>query len=271
VLGEQQLPERFRNIIDEEQRIFERPRRISPARKIPDTTSIPLDDPTAWVKVPDVICVFIDMMNSTKLSADTAEHAVAGAYRLFTGTVVRLLDEFDAPYIDVRGDGAFALFNRDQTHRALAAAVTAKTFIDEEFVPSVRNHLDADVGSHIGIDQRLLYVRKIGFRRYGGRTDRQNEVWAGRTVNMAAKLASKSLHNQVLVSERFYRNLSNEKPLKSCGCESGRYTGNKTDLWTKVDLSEDKRFDFKTAYLLRSSWCRNHGREFCESMLRADS
>jgi class 3 adenylate cyclase len=267
VIAEEQLPERFRKIIDEEVENFDKPKTIIDARKIPATTDIPLDDPNTWIRIPDVICVYVDMKDSTKLSAGNTDSVLAGAYQLFTGTVVRLFDEFDAPYIDVRGDGAFALFDRDQTHRALAAAVTAKTFVHEEFIPALANRCDEKVGSHVGIDRRQLLVKRIGFRRHAGRTDRQNEVWAGRTVNMAAKLASRSADNEILVSGRYHKTITSEKALRSCGCPIGE----KVDLWTKVDVSEDERFDFKTAYSLKSNWCPTHGREFCESLLRADS
>lgn len=51
---------------------------------------------------------------------------------------MRLFNAFEASYIDVRGDGVFALFNRDHPYRALAAAVTFKAFVHEEFVPRIK-------------------------------------------------------------------------------------------------------------------------------------
>jgi class 3 adenylate cyclase len=135
------------------------------------------------------------MMGSTKLSAEAHDNSTAGAYQLFTGTAVRLFSEFEAPYIDVRGDGVFALFNSDQPYRALAAAVTFKTFAREEFTPRIKEKTEQAVGSHLGIDQKTVLVRKLGLKRHAERTDRQNEVWAGKPVNMAAKLASISEDN----------------------------------------------------------------------------
>lgn len=179
---------------------------------------------------------------------------------------MRLLARFEAPYIDVRGDGAFALFDRQQPYRALCAAVTFKTFADLVFRPKMRERWAVDVGSHIGIDERSVMVRKIGLKRYSGRTDRQNEVWAGKPVNMASKLASRSDHNQVLVSDRFFKRLKDERATKTCGCPNGE----KGDLWTEVDLSAEKMFDFDKGYRLGSSWCEKHGKEFCDGLLAAD-
>lgn len=266
MIGEAQLPKRFRDVITEQEEVFDKPKDIVQVSKIPQTDDIPIEDPAKWLKIPSVICVFVDMKNSTGLSAQITPHQVAGAYSLFTGTAVRLFDEFKAPYIDVRGDGAFALFDEDQPYRALCAAVTFKTFADAIFKPRVKEKWDVEVGSHIGIDQRPVLVRKIGLKRHGLRTDRQNEVWAGKPVNMASKLASRSDHNQLYVSDRFFKRLKDERATKSCGCPDG----GRVDLWTPVDLSEDKIFDFDKAYKLGSNWCGTHGADFCDGLLAAD-
>ena len=91
--------------------IYAKERKITVHKQIPDTTAIPLDNQVHWLRIPDVICVYVDMLASTRLSAVKYDTSTAGAYQLFTGTAVRLLAAFEPPYIDVRGDGAFALFN----------------------------------------------------------------------------------------------------------------------------------------------------------------
>ena len=234
--------------------------------QIPDTDEIPFQNQSHWIRIPDVICVFVDMKNSTKLSAYNQDKITAGIYQFFTGTAVRLLHNFEAAYIDVKGDGAFALFNSNQPHRALAAAVTVKTFIHEEFVPRAKRDSGVDLGSHLGIDQRTVLVRKIGLKRQGGRTDRQNEVWAGKPVNMASKLAGRSVDDELLVSDRYYERLTNEKALISCGCPSGA----KTQLWSQMDVRSDALFDFDSMYRLASNWCSKHGAEYCQALLKAD-
>jgi class 3 adenylate cyclase len=103
--------------------------------------------------------------------------------------------------------GVFALFNSNQPYRALAAAITFKTFACSEFTPRIRKKTKQDVGSYLGIDQKMVLVRKLGLKRHADRTDRRNEVWAGKPVNMAAKLASISEDNQLLVSDRFFKHI----------------------------------------------------------------
>lgn len=113
---------------------------------------------------------------------------------------------------------------------------------------------------------RTVLVRKIGFKRHRGRSDRQNEVWAGRPVNMAAKLSSESGDNELLASDRYFKKLTSRYALKSCGCPNDEVV----DLWSEKDVSDDDRFDFDTAYSLGSIWCRRHGQEFCTELLKGD-
>jgi class 3 adenylate cyclase len=254
------------NIISSEVGYFKQTVSITVRSKIPDTTEIPILNPTYWFKINNVICCFVDMEGSTKLSANLHEKSTAKAYRLFTETAIRIFSQFGSPYIDIKGDGVFALFNYDQPYTALAATVTFKTFVAEYFTPMVKEKTSQVIGGHFGIDQKTVLVRKLGLKRYQGRTDRQNEVWAGKPINMAAKLAGLSTNNRLWVSDRYFKNIKDEKALHSCGCPNGT----KSLLWQEEDLTYDSRFDFNTAYSLSSNWCEKHGKPFCANLVKLD-
>lgn len=266
-----QIPPRFQTIIDKQVEIYGQKRTIEIRNSIPDTTTIPINNPTHWLKIPNVVSVFVDMKGSTQLSASLHERGTAGAYQLFTNTAVQLFHEFDAPYIDVRGDGVFALFNQDQVYRALAAAVTFKTFAEVTFVPTLRERTGLELGAHIGIDQKTVLVRKMGLKKHADRTDRQNEVWAGKPVNMSSKLAGLAEAGELLVSDRYYQRITHERVRQSCGCQDGKPTGEKVDLWERAPLAEDARFDFDAAYRLKTRWCETHGEEYCTAILALDA
>jgi len=266
MIQENQLPDRFSEIINEQLDIYSQGRSIQLRNKIPDTTEIPIENPNHWLRIPNVICVFVDMMGSTKLSASNHDKSTAGAYQLFTRTAVRLFSKFEAPYIDVRGDGVLALFDGDQPYRATAATITFKTFVEFVFTPGMKKNTNLEIKSHYGIDQSTVLVRKIGFKRHRGRSDRQNEVWAGKPVNMAAKLSGISNGNEILVSDRFFKNLDNDLVIKSCGCPNGE----KVNLWKAKNLASDNRFNFDRAYSNSSYWCKTHGEEYCEKILNLD-
>lgn len=265
-ITEEQLPQQFRAIIDAQVKLYGEARTITNQNDIPEPLYIPLDDKKHWLHIPDVICVYIDMKNSTGLCANSSENLVAKAYQLFTQTAVELLNEFGAAYIDVRGDGAFGLFDRDKPYHAIAAAITFRTFAEKDFTAVVSRDAGVEVGTHIGIDQKTLLVRRIGFRRAGGRTDRQNEVWAGKPVNMAAKLSSVSVDGEILVSDRFFAAISDDLVRLSCGCPDGT----KKELWSDRDLSGDNRFDFDVAHSLKTKWCPEHGEQYCTDILALD-
>ena len=266
MIVEKQMPARYRAVIDEQIAVFKKTRSITVRNSIPPTDDIPLDNPSHWLRIPDVICVYVDMLGSTRLSATEHDKSTAGAYQLFTGTAVRLFHEFEAPYIDVRGDGVFALFDQNQPYRALAAAVSFKTFSALEFVGRIKELTGQRVGCHIGIDQRTVLVKRMGFRRHNDRTDRQNEVWAGKPVNMAAKLASLSKDGELIVSDRYYKKIPDDHARLSCGCPDGE----KNPLWTEDDVEDDERFDFDVVHVLKTKWCEKHGAEFCETLLGLD-
>ena len=264
---EGRLPLTIEQIIETELEYFNQSVSITNQNQIPDTPQIPIQNPTTWLKIPDVICCFVDMEGSTKLSAGLHEKTTAKAYRLFTETAIRIFHKFGAAYIDIKGDGVFSLFNKNQPYTALAATVSFKTFVYEHFTPKVRKITEQYIGGHFGIDQKTVLVRRFGLKSYQNRTDRQNEVWAGKPINMAAKLASLSTNNRLWVSDRFFRNLKDEKAVSSCGCPNG----NKVELWTKENVANDSRFDFDTAYSLGSNWCEKHGKSFCSSLVKLDN
>lgn len=268
MIGENQVLNAIKQIVDEEITIFNQINVINPLPGIPDTTIIPLEDKNKWIKIENVICVYVDMIGSTKLSAKKHDKSTASAYQLFTNTAVRIFHEFEAKYIDIKGDGIFALFDDNQTNTALASAVTFKTFVEEVFIEKYKNVSNIEIGTHIGIDRKSVLVRKIGLKRKNGRTDRQNEVWAGKPINMAAKLASLTRSGELLVSNRYYNRLNNSLTKESCGCNN---SGVKTNLWSTYDLTDNKLFDFERAYLLKSIWCSNHGKRYCEDIIKLDN
>ncbi|CAK8718291.1 Guanylate cyclase domain-containing protein [Candidatus Electronema halotolerans] len=269
MITETQLPEKYRDIIDNQVKKFDEKfsreifsQKIRKMERIPSAENIPTEDSIRWIQIPDVICVFVDMKNSTKLSAYKHARTTAKIYTLFTGTAVRIFRAFNASYIDIKGDGIFALFNYDQVHTSLASAVTFKTFVQDTFLKKVH---EIDTGVHIGIHQATLLVSKIGLKRNKNRDDMHNEVWAGKTVNMAVKLASLSENNEIVVSNCFYEKITSREALYCCRCSSTQL------LWEEQDVSSDDRFSFDKINILKSLWCKKHGAEYLQNIIDADN
>ena len=155
-----------------------------------------------WWQIRGVTAVFADLKRSTDLSTfgDPRDAAIAYAYFIRAMTVI--LDRFSAGYIDIQGDGIFGLFSgRGSEFLAAASAITMKTQMERDV--AIRFNQDAsterELKAGIGIDHGTLLVRRLGLRGA-----KQYKVWAGRPVNVAAKLSSSARSNQVVVSDRAY-------------------------------------------------------------------
>jgi len=220
-----------------------------------------------WTSIPNVICVYADMAKSTQLSVETHPKSSARSYTLYTGTASKIFHHFEASHIDIKGDGVFALFNSNQTHRALCAAVTFKTFAEKIFIPFMQDRFRGKpfvlgIGSHIAIVKRNVLVKRIGIQGYD---DRQNPVWAGRQINMASKLASQADSKTLLVCPRFYAGITHGDAKWSCCSKSG----SRGFLWTERNIANEN-LDFDKAWALTTTWCETHGKEYCSKLLLAD-
>lgn len=266
-------PENIEGLIEERVGVFRDTNSITNRNSLLESGDYPLAN-NQWLKIPDVVCVFVDIRNSTGLSATTHDQTTASIYELFTGTAVHMFHKLGAGYIDIKGDGVFALFNANQAHRALVAAISFKTFVQGKFFPLVGKKLNGavDVGVHMGIDQKTVLVKQLGIRDAEGRDRRKNEVWAGKPINMAAKLAARSGDDELLVSDRFYNHLAKSDYVqRTCGCVVLNAEAHEiADVWQPRDVSEEKVFDFNTAYSMRNCWCATHGKEWSDNILALD-
>ena len=228
-----------------------------------------------WYQIANVTAVFADLKGSTELSASARPRTAAFAYTYFIRAMTVILERFDARYIDIQGDGIFGLFSgAGSEFIAAACAVTMRTSVEMNVAVQFENDTSTDwkLAAGIGIDRGTLLVRRLGLRG-----TKQNEVWAGKPVNMAAKLSSVADSNEVVASERAFRSYKSASRLRrraliwSCGC-AGDTEGNGLDvrigetvnLWEEEIAPDGLGLDFDKIHRLRSKWCKVHGPEFCE-------
>ena len=231
-----------------------------------------------WARVPKATAVFADLKRSTLLSLSGSRTDAAYAYTYFIRAMTVILDRFSARYVDIQGDAVFGLFSgKGSIFSAAACAVTMKTqmeqVVEPRFLGDASSKQSLKVG--IGVDQGTLLVRRLGLRSTG-----RNEVWAGRAVNVAAKLSSLAGDNQLVVSDRVFADYSKSSNVRqrallwSCGCDGGILGGGlalppgaTTPLWGEVAVPGEFGLDFNTSYRLYSKWCVTHGPEFCETLI----
>ncbi|MDD3302995.1 MAG: hypothetical protein PHN31_05530 [Candidatus Gracilibacteria bacterium] len=150
-------------IINDGKKTFDETNSITERNCLPSNGDYKMN---SWYKIKDVISVFVDIRGSTKLSAITHDHTTASIYELFTGTSIRIFHEMGAEYIDIKGDGVFALFSKNKVYTSIASAITFKTFAKSTFKKLVDKKLNGkvDIGFHMGIDQKTVLVKQLGLK-----------------------------------------------------------------------------------------------------------
>ena len=235
-----------------------------------------------WWRIPNVTTVFADLKGSTALSTSGHRAAAAIAYTYFLRGMAVIFDAFSVGYVDIHGDGIFGLFSGQRSEfLAAACAITMRTQVERAV--AVRFKKDAsiqwDLKAGIGIDRGTLLVRRLGLRG-----TKQNEVWAGKPVNVAAKLSSVAGPNQVVVSDRVFAGYERASKLGqraliwSCRCSDGtRGAGSSASadqppsLWAKQAAPKKLGLDFGSIYRRNAGWCKKHGAEFCEALVAGNN
>src|SRR5262249_21302720 len=129
----------------------------------------------------------------------------------------------------------------------------------------------------IGVDRQSVFVRRLGLRG-----TKENEVWAGKPVSMAAGLSASTGENEILISDRVYGQILSANHTRrrclsrTCGCQTAAsvagagFDASESDtvaLWTEEVVPTDSNFDFALQYRLKSKWCAIHGEDFCEAII----
>ena len=252
-----------------------------PSLEIIERNSIPSEDDMSlevgkWHKIRNVVSLYVDMKGSTQLTSEKFIKTSAKMYEIFTGGLIRILkqEEFKAHFIDIKGDGGFALWKeRFGSVKALLAAVAFKTFVEKHLKKFVKSQItDWNIASKIGITKGIVLVKKIGARNT---QDKKYNwaVWAGEPINISAKLSDMSEGDTVLVTDDVFQDFSTPKELRdylilSCGCDG---KGNCTEKGPVVLWEEKPELEpeFSTKiWKLKSKWCDIHGEEYINEVLK---
>lgn len=235
-----------------------------------DLDNLPVDAKT-WHRLDDLVAVFFDLKSSTNLETGRRPASTASIYDAGVGGVVKILDAFDADFVDIQGDGGFGLFwSQSRYERAMCAAISIRTFSTDFTQKLEKKWPDAPTtGFKVGVASGSILVKKVGLPRH---LDLQEPVWAGKPVNYAAKAAQQTDPEKILVTGSVWDEIENNDYLAfSCGCEDGKTeVASPSLLWqdrTLENIPDDEQF----GQSLRSGWCEIHGEEFCNAILSGET
>lgn len=254
------------DIEDRAKTSFRTPVEIRTFDHFPSAEEIKVDK--TWIKVTDVVAVFTDLKNSTALNFKKHAQTSARLYEAVMSNCVRTVSRFDPGFVDVQGDGLFALFHgKHAFERGMCAAITVKTFSEKKLVPAIENWEQAgerfpETGLKIGMHAGVIAVKKVGVR------GTNEPVWAGKPVNWAAKCAGAADGDQLIVTQAVYGKFEqNDYITHSCGCGlGGPGTAVPARIWVDeyVDTLPQDQMRCKR---LTSRWCENCGDDFYQAVL----
>jgi class 3 adenylate cyclase len=231
-----------------------------------DVATLPIEA-RKWIKIPDVVVVVADLKNSTKLGTGKHDASTASIYQAATGNIVEVFDEFDADFIQIQGDGAFAIFWGDRRYeRALCAGITVKT-CSEVMVTRLEKKWPTlpETGFKVGIASHRVLVKRVGTPRNPAK---QEPVWAGKPVNYAAKAAQQADRHELIVTGSVWDQVEkNDYLTVTCPCNGGP----KATLWTDVTIDKIPDSDAeRDGRVLTSKWCKVHGAEYAAAVLAGE-
>lgn len=247
---------------DIEATVAERPT-FSQSDSIPEPLPLEIQK---WVEIPNIAVAFVDLVGSSKIDFRSHKATSATIYELFTGTLVDTMWLMGADYIDVKGDGVFAIFTGQAAcAKAFLATVSFRTACELYIKPLVKTRTNnaVNIMSRSGISFGDTIVKRIG------RRGSNNEVWAYRTVNETAKLSSLAEPGRLVIGADAFNILSKSDAITyTCGCETNTTDddiprGAKSYVWNQLDSSRLGNSGIKEAYELRClRWCKNHGAQY---------
>lgn len=232
--------------------------------KDPGLDEIPSQGSNRWLKIPSVVAVMFDLKDSTHLGTGRHDTSTARIYKTAVESAVAVLNEFEANFIDIQGDGGFGLFWGDLAfERALCAAITVRTFSDDLVAQYETKWDDGKLpatGFKIGISCGRVLVKQLGTPR---NVDEQEAVWAGKPVNYAAKAAQSADRHEIVVTGSIWDHFQdNDYVAYSCGCGGAP----SSTLWS--DFTIDRLNDEYERYgrIVTVPWCASCGPSFCAAI-----
>lgn len=228
-----------------------------------DVSTLPITA-RKWTRMNDVVVVVADLKNSTQLGTGSKAASTASIYEAGTGSVVEVLDEFDANFLQIQGDGAFAIFWGEQRYeRAMCAGITLKTNslnlasqIESKWPSKTKT------GFKVGISSGRVLVKRVGTPR---NPDQQEPVWAGKPVNYSTKAAQCAARHELVVTGSVWDRVEKNDYLTfSCTCGEGPSAG----IWDDFEIKKLPTGDpERPGKRLKSAWCSVHGEEYCNAIL----
>lgn len=160
----------------------------------------------------NVTALFIDIVDSSKLTDGNRRPTLAKMYRAFLSECVAIMNSWEmCKEININGDcvwGVFETPKKSDVDDVISVAAQLNSMIKILNYKLQKKKYDT-ISVGIGIDDGRALMVKAGYSGSG-----INEiVWMGDVVNTACHLANKAgrgIRNRIIVTEQIYSNLNDE-------------------------------------------------------------
>lgn len=245
---------------------------IEEAEIFPKVSDLVLDVPR-WKKIENTVVVATDLKGSTKISYAKQDRVGARLYQASSGHCARILDHFEAEFIDIQGDGVFGIFHGDKAREsAIASAFTLKSF-SVQLAPMITEYLGPDApevgetGLKIGMADGTLLAKRIGVRG-----EHNEPVWAGKPVNYATKCAQEADRHELIITDRLFEHYKrNDYVVYSCGHAVNGQESAPGPLWEEAEVETLGDDSSCKKFAMATSWCEHCGDQFCAHILDGDT
>ena len=175
----------------------------------------------------DVTSIFIDIVDSSKLTDGHKRPTLAKMYRCFLSECVAIMNSYEScKEISINGDcvwGVFETPNKEDVDAVTDVAAKLHSMIKIlNYKLNKKKYEKIAVG--IGIDDGVALMVKAGYAGSG----LNDVIWMGTVVNSACHLANKAgrgFRKTILVSSKVYDNVleNTQKLLSSCIIDGATY------------------------------------------------
>lgn len=236
--------------------------RVEDVAAFPDVDNLPIQGST-WLRLEEVVAVVADLKASTRLSFDRQIRTTVRMYQAATSRSVELAAEFDPAYIDIQGDGFFALFHGEEAYRAgvcaaMALAVFSRDVLEPAFQAAWEGSDYLRTGLKIGMGCGSVAVKRVGVRASSA------PVWAGKPVNWAFKCAGAANAHELVVTEPVFTQVVHGNDYLDHPCLHRGHGSPFESPWSEVTVAP---LQGRTkCYRRKSPWCREAAEEYCAAV-----
>jgi adenylate cyclase len=177
-----------------------------------DITYDNLDQKVKKCKRLESCVLYVDMRDSTQISADKRPATLAKIYSSFVKSMIASARYFGGHVRNIIGDRVMVVFDKDDCFKKAIDTAILMNSVNKHILNKRIKDIDFKCG--IGIDYGKMLIAKAGAIRRGSETEfYRSLVWLGKPANVASKLtdvANKTIysHTPHILQGNYYRNIN---------------------------------------------------------------